>query len=187
MKKTVTDLNWRSALGSDHHRCNSASRLFLLSQPPSSSSSSIHTKAGHEAVLVYLADLQYCHLRKSLHCFGWKGWLHNVLKAIIQKRFLECLQFGQHQYSKTQIGKPQLAVSPSRLRHIFQITWGYTKGSVQSIIKNLPPDEWWNSVQADQLQKLWIIWVLLQRGVKIICKRSQTIIWPWYFTVLESF
>ena len=81
MKKTVTDLNWRSALGSDHHRCNSASRLFLLSQPPSSSSSSIHTKAGHEAVLVYLAYLQYCHLRKSLNCFGWKGWLHNVFEG----------------------------------------------------------------------------------------------------------
>ena len=109
------------------------------------------------------------------------------LEAIIQKRFLECLQFGQHQYSKTQIGKPQLAVSHSRLRHIFQITWGYTKGSVQSIIKNLPPDEWWNSIQADQLQKLWIIWVLLQQGVKSICKRSQTLIWPCYFTALDCF
>ena len=76
MKKTVTDLNWRSALGSDHHRCNSASRLFLLSQPSSSSSSSIHTQAEHEAVLVYLADLHFC-LWES-HCFGWKGWLHNV-------------------------------------------------------------------------------------------------------------
>ena len=81
MKKTVTDLNWRSALGSDHHRCNSASRLFLLSQPLSSSSSSIHTQAEHEAVLVYLADLQFCNLRKSLHCFGWKGWLHNVFEG----------------------------------------------------------------------------------------------------------
>ena len=187
MKKTVTDLNWRSALGSDHHRCNSASRLFLLSQPSSSSSSSIHTQAGHEVVVVYLADLQFCHLSHCIAVLDGKDGCTMFLKAIVQKRFLECLQFRQHQYSKTQIGKPQLAVSPSRLRHIFQITWGYTKGSVQSIIKNLPPDEWWNSVQADQLQKLWIIWVLLQRGVKIICKRSQTIIWPWYFTVLESF
>ena len=180
MKKTVTDLNWRSALGSDHHRCNSASRLFLLSQPPSSSSSSIHTQAGHEAV--------WCtFVFEKVIVLDGKDGCTMFLKAIIQKRFPECLQFGQHKYSKTQIRKTQLAVSHSRLRHIFQITWGYTKGSVQSIIKNLPPNEWWNSVQADQLQKLWIIWVLLQQGVKIICKRSQTLIWPWYFTLLDCF
>ena len=167
MKKTVTDLNWRSALGSDHHRCNSASRLFLLSQPlPSSSSSSIHTQAGHEAVLVYLADLQFCHLKKSL---SWmeKDGCTMLLEAIIQKRFPECLQFGQHKYSKTQIRKTQLAVSHSRLRHIFQITWGYTKGSVQSIIKNLPPGdsgEWLDSVQADWLKKFRSVLVPLQQG-----------------------
>ena len=42
------------------------------------------------------------------HCFGWERWV----KAIIQKRLPECLQFGQHKYPNKEDTACSISLTP---------------------------------------------------------------------------